>query len=51
VEFVTLNPATSAVIDRQRLTSLSNESESDPVPAGLFIGDYIEVFAGGALVH
>ncbi|MDQ3912937.1 MAG: hypothetical protein M3305_14440 [Actinomycetota bacterium] len=53
VELVTLNSGTSEVIDRQRLTSLSNESEADPLLGGLFIGDYIEVFARGstALVH
>jgi hypothetical protein len=53
VELVTLNPTTSAVTDRKRLTSLSNESEADPVLGGLFIGDYIEVYASGgkALVH
>jgi hypothetical protein len=53
VELVALNPATSKVTQRQRLTSLSNEPEADPVLGGLFIGDYIEVFANGgkALVH
>jgi hypothetical protein len=53
VELATLNPATSAVTGRQRLTSLSNESEADPVLGGTFIGDYIEVYAAGgkALVH
>ena len=53
VELATLNPATSAVTDRQRLTSLSNESEADPSLGGLFIGDYIEAYASGgkALVH
>ena len=45
VELVELNAATSAVTDRQRLTSLSNESEADPLLGGLFIGDYIEVYA------
>ena len=57
VELVSLNPASSKVTQRQRLrqrlTLLSNESEADPVLRGLFIGDYIEVFAskGSALVH
>jgi hypothetical protein len=53
VELLTLNPATSDVVARQRLTSLSNESEADPVLGGFFIGDYIEVFAlqNQALVH
>ncbi len=53
VELVTLNPNTLNVANRQRLTSLSNEPEADPVLGGFFIGDYIEVFALGnrALVH
>jgi len=57
VELVSLNPASSKVTQRQRLrqrlTLLSNESEADPVLMGMFIGDYIEVFAtkGSALVH
>jgi hypothetical protein len=53
VELVTLNPATTDVVARQRLTSLSNESEADPLLGGFFIGDYIEVFAlqNRALVH
>jgi hypothetical protein len=34
VELITLNPATSAVVARQRLTSLSNESEADPLLGG-----------------
>jgi hypothetical protein len=53
VELVTLNPETLGVSQRQRLTSVSNESEADPVLGGLFIGDYIEVFAlrNRALVH
>ncbi len=53
VELVTLNPETLGTVDRQRLTSLSNEPEADPVLGGFFIGDYIEVFAlqNRALVH
>jgi hypothetical protein len=53
VELVTLNPETLAVSQRQRLTSVSNESEADPVLGGFFIGDYIEVFdlRDRALVH
>lgn len=53
IELATLDPATSTVTNRQRLTSLSNNSESDPLLGGFFIGDYIEVFAleNSALVH
>jgi hypothetical protein len=53
VELVTLNPATGAVVRFQRLTSPSNEPEADPLLGGVFIGDYIEVFAhkGTAWVH
>jgi hypothetical protein len=53
IELVALNPRTLEVTKRQRLTPLSNESESDPLLGGFFIGDYIEVFASGnrALVH
>jgi len=53
VELVTLNPKTLNVVNRQRLNSVSNESEADPVLGGFFIGDYIEVFAlrNRALVH
>lgn len=38
---------------RQRLTQPSNEPEADPILGGLFIGDYIEVFAhqGQAWTH
>ena len=53
VELVTLNPKTLGTVNRQRLTSLSNEPEADPLLGGSFIGDYIEVFAlqNRALVH
>ena len=53
VELVTLNPATGAVVRSRRLTSPSNEPEADPLLGGVFIGDYIEVFAHGgtAWVH
>jgi hypothetical protein len=52
VELVTINGA-GGVLRRQRLTVPSNESESDAVLGGAFIGDYIELFAddGSALVH
>jgi hypothetical protein len=38
---------------RQRLTAPSNETEADPILGGVFIGDYIEVFAhhGVAWTH
>lgn len=51
IELVTLNQS-AVVTKRQRVTPLSNESEADPLLGGLFIGDYIEVFAhrGTALV-
>jgi hypothetical protein len=53
VELLTLDPMTRQVTNRQRLTSLSNEAESDPLVGGIFIGDYMEVFAlkNQALVH
>ena len=53
VELVTLDAASTAVINRQRLTPVSNETEADPLLGGGFIGDYIEVFAhaGTAYVH
>jgi hypothetical protein len=53
VELLTLDPRTRQVTNRQRLTSLSNEAESDPLLGGFFIGDYFEVFAlrNQALVH
>lgn len=52
VELATVQPD-GRVTTRQRLTELSNESESDPFFGGLFIGDYIEVFARNdrTLVH
>ncbi|MGY2704242.1 hypothetical protein ACVW2K_003826 [Nocardioides sp. HB32] len=33
------------VVDRQRLTRVSNETEADPLLGGAFIGDYFEVLA------
>ena len=53
VEVVTLDPATLAVTNRQRITPVSNETEADPLLGGFFIGDYFEVFAhdGTAYVH
>lgn len=53
VELVTINPKTVGIINRQRLTHPSNETEADPLLGGFFIGDYFEVFAhrGTAYVH
>jgi hypothetical protein len=41
------------VASRQRVTSISNETEADPLLGGVFIGDYLEVTAnrGRAWVH
>lgn len=52
VELATVRP-NGSVADRKRLTRLSNETESDPLLGGFFIGDYIEVYAHSnqALVH
>lgn len=53
VELVTLDAASLTVTKRQRLTSVSNEPEADPLLDSRFIGDYIEVTAlgGRAWVH
>jgi hypothetical protein len=52
VELAEVRPD-GTVAHRHRLTSVSNESEADPVLGGAFIGDYIEVLArhDTALVH
>lgn len=52
VGLVTMAP-NGTVVNRQRLTSPSNETEADPFLGGFFIGDYIEVHArhNQALVH
>jgi hypothetical protein len=52
VELAEVRPD-GTVVERERVTSISNESEADPVLGGAFIGDYIEVFAqhDHALVH
>jgi hypothetical protein len=47
VEMVTINPVNGTVAKRQRVTSLSNESEADPLLGGTFIGDYIDVHLVG----
>ncbi len=44
IELVKINPD-GQVRSRARLTHPSNESESDPLLGGVFIGDYIEVTA------
>ncbi len=53
VELASVDPSTGAVVKRQRLTRVSNETDADPVLLGQFIGDYFEVFAqrGVAYVH
>lgn len=53
VELTTLGVGSSRVIARHRITATSNETESDPILGGAFIGDYFEVFAdhGRALLH
>lgn len=54
VELVTLDSwDPNRIVNRQRLTSPSNEPEADPLLGGRFIGDYIEVDAvkGRAYVH
>jgi len=53
VELASVDPSTGTVVNRQRLTPVSNETEADPFLRGLFIGDYFEVFAqrGVAYVH
>ncbi len=45
IELATVNPTNGVVTKRQRLTPVSNESESDPLLNSRFIGDYIEVHA------
>jgi hypothetical protein len=53
VELASVDPSSGAVVKRQRLTPVSNETEADPALMGSFIGDYFEVFAqrGVAYVH
>jgi hypothetical protein len=45
VEFATMDPERLRRAGLRRLTRPSNEPEADPILGGLFIGDYIEVFA------
>jgi hypothetical protein len=53
VELASVDPGSGAVVRRQRLTPVSNETEADVALHGQFIGDYFEVFArrGVAYVH
>ncbi len=52
VELVTVDPATGKVTKRQRLTSPSNNPNSDWIfSGGIFIGDYIEVAAHDGLAY
>lgn len=54
VEFLTMDPARPGKgVRPRRITTLSNESEADPLLGGGFIGDYIEVAVVGnrAWVH
>jgi hypothetical protein len=53
VELVTIAGASGRVINRQRVTKTSNETEADPILGGLFIGDYFDVhlLGGTAYVH
>jgi hypothetical protein len=53
VEMVTIKAASGAVIRRQRVTHISNETEADPLLGGFFIGDYFDVhlLRGIAYVH
>jgi hypothetical protein len=43
-ELVRLRPDGS-VVERHRVTTVSNETEADPILGGAFIGDYIQVDA------
>jgi hypothetical protein len=45
MELVTLAGGSLKVLDRQRLTSASNEPDADYLLGGVFIGDYIQVVA------
>ena len=53
VELVTIRGSTGNVVNRQRVTRLSNETEADPLLGGFFIGDYFDVhlLKGTAYVH
>jgi hypothetical protein len=51
VEFATMDPEARRLAGLRRLTRPSNEPEADPVLGGIFIGDYIEVFATGRTAY
>ena len=53
VELVTLSASSGAVLKRQRVTRVSDETEADPLLGGGFIGDYFDVhlLKGLAYVH
>jgi hypothetical protein len=51
VELTSVDPSSSAVVKRQRLTPVSNETDADPALRGLFIGDYFEVFARHSVAY
>jgi hypothetical protein len=53
VELVTIAGASGRVVNRQRVTKTSNETEADPILGGFFIGDYFDVhlLGGTAYVH
>lgn len=50
VELVRLRPDGS-VVERHRVTTVSNETEADPILGGAFIGDYIQVDAVGGTAY
>jgi len=53
VDLVVVDATTGAAGNPKRLTTVSNETDADPVLGGSFIGDYIEAFAHDdrVLVH
>src|SRR5439155_18190868 len=53
VELAELSGGTAAVVRRMRVTTVSNETEADPLLGPFFIGDYFETFTQGThvLVH
>jgi hypothetical protein len=51
VEVLTIDKATGEVVNRQRVTRTSNETEADPILGGFFIGDYIDVHLLGGTAY
>ncbi len=51
VEMVTVNDSGGRLSHRHRITRLSNETESDPLLGGSFIGDYIDVSLRGGTAY